>query len=215
MSHYWSPNWGKWSPGGHPTKANYPHLSVFFSSLLPIQPGQKNPAVHWAGLQSDPKAYTASDGRHAGRWPADLELTQPTTPTAAAPPRPGHPPRSHPGYRAAATTAPGDGPLDVGISQEGCRHEHRRNPFFTTGIHPIQHQHMEVRMQIQRAAEALDKGHRSTTDIGVSLCPNLLAIPGLDRAEKHCQKTPMSRPSYAAAAPPPPVLHSRGVAFFG
>ena len=71
--------------------------------------------------------------------------------------------------------------LDVGIPQRGDRHEHRRNPFFTTDIHPIQHQHMEVRMQIQRAAEALDKGHRATTDIGVSLC-GLYELP-----KPHCE----------------------------
>ena len=46
-----------------------------------------------------------------------------------------------------------------------------------------------MRIQIQRAAEALDKGHRSAADSGVALRPSLLAIPGLNGAEKHRQKS--------------------------
>jgi hypothetical protein len=53
---------------------------------------------------------------------------------------------------------------------------------------------MEMRIQIQRAAETLDRGHGSTTDIGVSLCPSLLAILGVDGTEKFRQKGADERP---------------------
>ena len=66
-------------------------------------------------------------------------------------------------------------PLDVAIPQRRGRHELRRNAFCTAYIHPIQHQHVEVRIQVQHAAEALHKGHRATTGIRVSLRPSLLA----------------------------------------
>ena len=46
-----------------------------------------------------------------------------------------------------------------------------------------------MRIQIQRTAEALNKGHRSAADSGVALRPSLLAIPGLNGAEKHRQKS--------------------------
>ena len=42
-----------------------------------------------------------------------------------------------------------------------------------------------MRIQIQRAAEALDKGHRSAADGGVALRSSLLAIPSLDGTEKY------------------------------
>ena len=79
-------------------------------------------------------------------------------------------------------------PLDIAILQSRGRHELRRGAFGTDDIYPIQHQHVEVRIQIQRAAEALHKGHRATTDIRIPLRPCLLAIPGLDHAEKYRQK---------------------------
>ena len=52
-----------------------------------------------------------------------------------------------------------DDPLDVGIPQGLRRHKDRRSPCLATGIDPIQHQHVEMRIEIQRTAEALDKGH--------------------------------------------------------
>ena len=78
-------------------------------------------------------------------------------------------------------------PLNVGIPQRGRRYKHRRSPFFATDIYPIQHQHVEMRIEIQRAAEALDKGHRSALDVGVALRSNLLAIPGLDGAADYVE----------------------------
>jgi hypothetical protein len=36
-------------------------------------------------------------------------------------------------------------------------------------VDPIQHQHVEMRIEIQRTAEALDKGHRVALDVGVAL----------------------------------------------
>ena len=82
-----------------------------------------------------------------------------------------------------------DDPLDLVITKRRRRHKHRRSPFFATGIHAIQHQYMKMRIEIQRATEALDKGHTAALDLGVALCPRLLAIPGLNRAEKHRQKS--------------------------
>ena len=55
-------------------------------------------------------------------------------------------------------------------------------------LDPIQHQHVEMRIEIQCAAEALDKGHRAALDGGVALCSSLLAIPGLNGAEKQKEK---------------------------
>jgi|APSaa5957512622_1039677.scaffolds.fasta_scaffold02788_2 hypothetical protein len=63
-----------------------------------------------------------------------------------------------------------DDPLDVGIPQVGCRHKYRRSSFLATGIDPIQHQHVEMRIEIQRTAEALDKGHRAALDSLRSPC---------------------------------------------
>ena len=80
-----------------------------------------------------------------------------------------------------------DDPLDVGIPQGGRRHKDRRSPCLATGIDPIQHQHVEMRIEIQRAAEALDKGHRSALDVGVALRSSLLAIPGLDGAADYVE----------------------------
>ena len=45
-------------------------------------------------------------------------------------------------------------PLDIAILQSRGRHKLRRGAFGTDDIYPIQHQHVEVRIQIQRAAEA-------------------------------------------------------------
>ena len=81
-----------------------------------------------------------------------------------------------------------DDTLDVVITQRRRRHKHRRSPFVATGIDPIQHQHVEMRIEIQRTAETLDKGHRAALDVGVALCSSLLAIPGLNGAEKQKEK---------------------------
>ena len=46
-----------------------------------------------------------------------------------------------------------------------------------------------MRIQIQCATEALDKGHRAILNGGVALRSGLLTIPGLDGAEKHGQES--------------------------
>ena len=78
-----------------------------------------------------------------------------------------------------------DDPLDVSITQGASGQKHGRSPCFVAGIHAIQHQHVEMWIEIQRAAETLDKGHRAALDVGVALRSGLLAILGLDGAEKH------------------------------
>ena len=82
---------------------------------------------------------------------------------------------------------PGD-PLDIAILQNRGRHELRRCAFGTDDIYPIQHQHVEARIQIQHAAEALHKGHRAKTGIRIPVRPCLLPIPGPKQAEKYRQK---------------------------
>ena len=115
-----------------------------------------------------------------GAWPARRSC-------APTPLRPGHPPRSNPEHRAAVMNTPGD-PLDIAILQSRGRRDLRRGAFGTDDIYPIQHQHVEMRIQIQRTAKALLKGHRATTGIRISLHPCLLAISSLDHAEKYRQK---------------------------
>ena len=80
-------------------------------------------------------------------------------------------------------------PLDIAILQGRSRHELRRCTSGTDDIYPIQHQHVEMRIEIQCAAKALDKGNRAALDGGVALRSGLLAIPGLDGTEKHCQES--------------------------
>ncbi|MFT5085849.1 MAG: hypothetical protein ACI8PG_000196 [Planctomycetota bacterium] len=77
----------------------------------------------------------------------------------------------------------GDASISTGVQQHRLglvrqpnvrrRHKDRRSPSLATDIDPIQHQHVEMRIEIQRTAEALDKGHRVALDVGVALCSGL------------------------------------------
>ena len=69
------------------------------------------------------------------------------------------------------------------IRPGGFEAEGRRSPFCVAGIHAIQHQHVEMRIEIQRAAEALDKGHRAALDLGVALrLSKAMPIPSINSA---------------------------------
>ena len=80
-----------------------------------------------------------------------------------------------------------DDPLDVGIPQGGRWHKDRRCPCLATGIHAIQHQHVEVRLQIQRAAEALHKEEPLDFSAGMAMVPQGPGL-GIEFDEQELQK---------------------------
>ena len=85
-----------------------------------------------------------------------------------------------------------DDPLDVGITQGGAGTNTGAAPALSQAYTPSSIS-MEMRIQVQCTSETLDKGHRAALDLGVALRPRLLAMPGLDRAEKNRQKSTAKR----------------------
>ena len=74
----------------------------------------------------------------------------------------------------------------VGGQRRRC---HEPWSFLPVGIDPVKHEHVHVRIDVQRRSESLHEGYRTAAPIGVPQRLRLLSIPATHYAQKHPQRS--------------------------
>ncbi len=85
------------------------------------------------------------------------------------------------------------------------------SPIGLIDMHPIEEQHLEVDIEIERRAEPLDQGHRSRAGL-LADKPRLVDQMGRDKAVGDAEHLAHDRGSPTAGLDPPEVLvYNRGI----